>query len=66
MPGMADEDRRRYDVQQLSDLLRADIELAIFDVLPDGNLPAHVRDKVLYWIGRTWDAGRWAGREEKR
>lgn len=60
------DDRRLYDVKQLADLLRADVELAMFDLLPDGDLPEGVRQKILYWVGRAWDAGRWAGREEDR
>lgn len=46
--------RRMYDVEDLVKLLVGDIEIDLqpYTVSPE------LREKLFYWIGRGWDAGR--------
>jgi hypothetical protein len=46
--------RRVYDIEDLSKLLAADLEIEIHPLC----LPDKARQKIIYWIGRAYDAGR--------
>ena len=57
-------DRRDYDVKDYVDLLAADLEIGLFAVLPDGEISRELKQRIAYYLGRAWDAGRFAALDE--